>query len=89
MNIYSFCDMDFIAAETEEDAIDFYKKMFEIFDEEIDVTKLSEEQLNTYIFYFEEGDREDNILHMPFKQHLEELIKQEAKFPLFFASTEY
>ncbi len=88
MNIYLFNNTDFIAAETKEDAIKFYKDFIKITDEEIEESKIiqmTDQQLNNYIFYYFPVTEES--VKTTFKKRLEELIQKNSNFPLFFAST--
>ncbi len=80
MNIYKIDDADFYA--------DYYKFVEDDL-EDLEVNRLTEEQLDTYIFYYDIYNKENEQKQTSFRKRLEELIEAKEEFPLLFASTKY
>ncbi len=90
MNLYLIDDVDIIAAENEKEAIDFYLTVREdnITPDDSEIELMTEDQLNNWVYYYFPGTEEEGAT-TTFKKRLEELIKENTKFPMFFATTEY
>jgi hypothetical protein len=88
MNVYRMNDYDWVAAQTAEEAADYYRIFFmtEYGEEEEDIPeKLAEHDLMNLVFHHEDGHE------VSFMERLEEELKNrgEDRSPFFFASTEY
>ena len=79
MNIYDF-DGDYIAAESEEDAITVMDEMDGTMTDR-QCEKLSEAELDRYEFYEEDCV---TVKHS-FREELQEMIESGEKFPCYFA----
>jgi hypothetical protein len=83
MKIWMFNDSDYVAAETLEEAKNFYEKLLsddDVFSEPYELTK---EDMNTHIYTDVHNDTSY------FQEELDRRIAANEYFPQIFASTEY
>lgn len=90
MKIFKLNDCDWAAAETLEEAVAYYKRIYGVDDDQIDDPwELGDEELDRLQFHFTDDDGVHTTgVVMSFRDTLAKMIADGEQFPCHFASTE-
>lgn len=88
VKIFQIDKVDFIAAESKEEAIEYYKTIRDVYDD-TPIRELTQVELDTFKFVEAVYSEDYNRTNKTFREKLAEMISAGEKFPTMFASSEW
>lgn len=88
IKIFEVNDVDYIAADTKESALEEYSTITDV-DDDTEIRELSNEEMDNFKFIEDKYTETVETSKKSFRMKLAEMVAAGEKFPIMFASSEY